>query len=186
MLDQTVADPSQSARMFDTSSGVLSHVLSFCSKHMDARTLAKCCAVDKFAREVCKKEVLARMEGLILELCMGTVALGTSTSREVLWRVHGLKWLLLKRAAEDAIRMQVPLDEAQQVFLQSISSAMISTPAIHRRLAGALYVAGMPISFDQLVAAARQRVPGVEVWLQLNIRNGNKSNLPLEGMRPFR
>ena len=171
---------SQTARMFD-----ISHVTFLCSKHMDARTLARCCAVDKFAREVCEKAFLARTEALVRDLCIGTAPLGTSTSREVLWRLHGLKWLLQKRAAADATSMHLPASEAQQRFLQSISSAMISTPAIHRRLAGALYVAGLPITFEQLAAAAREQVPGLEEWLQLNVRNGNKSNLPLEGMRPF-
>ena len=163
----------------------ISHLLALCYNIECVRALGRCCTVSRPARELCDKVAVQRTEYLLLGLICNTAALGPPDSAEVKWRLQAVAWLLQKKAAADACAHGVSPSEAKQRYVESLSNAIIRTPAIHRRIAGALDVAGMSLSYDQLAAAAREQVLGLEVWLQINLRNGNRSNLPLEGLTHF-
>jgi hypothetical protein len=167
---QPAASPTAEADEI-TETEPLCDVITYCSRQLGLQGLACLAASSKQLRKASLAAVNSDASFLLVDAVKAaatTAALEESKAQR--WHTYqhkkALAWLL--QADPTAVKAATTVT-AQLLLL---------VPGVPLHVAEQLVAAGMQYSFEQICAAARSLVPGVEVWIQAHLHMGVTADIP--------
>lgn len=183
-------------------SGMLHGAISLCIRYLDPVDIVCCSSSSKGLAQLCKAELLEGNKQLayrLLQQSVSNVATATAELRAIPVRPvreSGGQSLPSRDPSRIVLCLQKQHRSQQGVswLLQAAAGSLFEPPTQHSRqtisvltglshvplpLAKELVQAGMRVSYEQVVAAAKQLTAEAEVWLRVQQQQGVETDVPV-------
>jgi hypothetical protein len=150
----------------------LCDIITYCSKQLGLQGLACLAASSKQLRKASLAVVCSDAAFLLVDTVKAAAATAAlyDESKYKNWHTYKHKKALAWLLQEDPTAVKTAAPVTVQLLLL--------VPCVPLHVAEQLVAAGMCVSFEQVCAAARSRVAGVEVWIQAHLHMAVTSDIP--------